>query len=50
MEGKKKRRPITVLESKKRKVHKARNKILKRMNDLTKPIAPLLNNPDLHLL
>ena len=48
-ERKKKRRPSTVIASKKRKARKARNEIFTRMNNLTKPVVHLLDNPDLFL-
>ena len=47
MEGKKKRKPLTVVQSKHRRKKKARSDVFKMM-DGRKPITHLLGNPDLY--
>ena len=50
-ERKKRRKPLTVTESKERKKQRAMSKVLKRLNDPDdlRPVSHLLDNPDLYL-
>lgn len=48
-ERKKRRKPLTVVESKRRRGVKARRELIKQMNDYTRPMCHLFDNPDLYL-
>ena len=49
VEQKKRRKPLTVVESEDRRKKKAMTKVCQRLNDYRKPVVHLLNNPDLFL-
>ena len=50
VQKKKRRKPLTVIESKKRRGVKARREYIKRLNDFTKPfVGKVIENPDLYL-
>ena len=51
VEQKKRRKPLTVIESKNRRKKKARTEVCRRLNDPRdlRPVIPLLDNPDLYL-
>ena len=48
VERKKRRKPLTVIESNERRKKKARAQIVKRFDDM-RPMLHLFDNPDLHL-
>ena len=50
VQKKKRQKPLTVIESKKRRGVKARREYIKRLNDYTKPfVGKVIENPDLYL-